>query len=353
MPPVSIIIPTYNRAKLLPLAIESVQAQTHPNWELIIVDDGSTDGTATIVAPFLRDGRIRYVQQINAGRSAARNHGARLAQHDWLIFLDSDDELTSNALAHHLAAANGADMTIGGVDLVDTQGQLLRQRQPWQTNGSLSLDGWLFDCYGQPSSVMVRRNVFARVGGFKSEMEPAEDWKLYLDLAAQQCQMAWTHASVCRYRLHDTNSIHDIGAHTAAAMRVLQSLTSVVEASQLEQATTWMMAVAANRALLAGELAEAQTMLMTLAARADVQPDDWQVLLVEAVLKDVTALKSVEKLLLGAGFRPKIIRQAQSRHQLTTFYTTHRRRNLYQAVWLDPRWLLNRGVLAQLNPLRV
>lgn len=89
---VSIIIPTWNRAFCLPNAIESAIAQTHPNWEAIIIDDGSTDGTADLVAErFGSEKRVRLISQKNAGVAAARNHGISEAQGDYIAFLDSDD----------------------------------------------------------------------------------------------------------------------------------------------------------------------------------------------------------------------------------------------------------------------
>lgn len=91
MPLFSIIIPTYNRAHILPRTIASVLAQTYSNWECIIVDDGSTDSTKDLIASY-SDTRIKYVYQHNAERSAARNNGIRHAQGKYICFLDSDDE---------------------------------------------------------------------------------------------------------------------------------------------------------------------------------------------------------------------------------------------------------------------
>ncbi len=86
----SIIIPTYNRADLLPTAIKSVLAQSYQNWELVVVDDGSTDNTAIVVSNF-KDERVRYIYQTNAERSAARNTGIDHALGRYICFLDSDD----------------------------------------------------------------------------------------------------------------------------------------------------------------------------------------------------------------------------------------------------------------------
>lgn len=94
----SIIIPTYNRSSFLPKAIESVILQTYSNWELIIVDDGSTDKTKEVVHPFLSDTRIHYHYQENAERSAARNKGIGLAKGDFITFMDSDEYIDANRL---------------------------------------------------------------------------------------------------------------------------------------------------------------------------------------------------------------------------------------------------------------
>lgn len=102
----SIIVPTYNRAHTIQKAIDSVIYQTYTNWELIIVDDGSTDETRKLVGDY-SDKRIRYVWQENEERSAARNHGIRLALGDWICFLDSDDAY----LPEHLKVLHEAMVT--------------------------------------------------------------------------------------------------------------------------------------------------------------------------------------------------------------------------------------------------
>ena len=94
----SIIIPTYNREDLIEEAVKSVIQQTFLDWELIIIDDGSTDGTKEVVEPYLKDKRVKYLFQKNAERSAARNNGIGKSKGKYICFLDSDDTFISNHL---------------------------------------------------------------------------------------------------------------------------------------------------------------------------------------------------------------------------------------------------------------
>ena len=95
----SIVIPTYNRADLIGLTLDSVLAQEFAAWEMLIVDDGSKDNTAATVRPYLVDSRIKYLPKKNAERGAARNYGLAHAQGEYVLFLDSDDRLHSDHLA--------------------------------------------------------------------------------------------------------------------------------------------------------------------------------------------------------------------------------------------------------------
>ncbi len=98
-PLVTVVIPAYNREKFLPETIESVRTQTFQDWELIIVDDGSTDDTATIVSQLSKtDHRIRYIWQQNSERAVARNRGIKESRGAYIAFLDSDDLWLPNKL---------------------------------------------------------------------------------------------------------------------------------------------------------------------------------------------------------------------------------------------------------------
>lgn len=127
-PLVSIVLCTYNRADLLPRAIDSVQRQTYEHWQLVIVDDGSTDGTARIVDRFMtKEPRIVAVRQQNRGLALARNVGIAVAEGDFVAFLDSDDELKPDHLAvrvKYMRAHPKVDMVYGGVIAVGPKDRL-------------------------------------------------------------------------------------------------------------------------------------------------------------------------------------------------------------------------------------
>lgn len=124
-PLVSIVIPVYNTEKYLPRVIGSVMEQSMRDWELILVDDGSTDGSGAACDRFAaQDERIRVVHTPNGGSSAARNAGMAQARGEWLLFIDSDDWIVPDALARLLAHAGDADVVIGHYP---------GQKAPWRT----------------------------------------------------------------------------------------------------------------------------------------------------------------------------------------------------------------------------
>lgn len=121
-PKVSVIIPTYNRAKFVCESIESVLGQTFEDFELIVVDDGSDDGTKELLEQYRSDGRFKYFYQSNRGRSAARNAGISASSGEWLIFLDSDDRLKPDAIRTFLSRTQEfpeADVVVGRAEYID------------------------------------------------------------------------------------------------------------------------------------------------------------------------------------------------------------------------------------------
>ncbi len=260
-PACSIVLPTFDRAGLLPDAVRSVLDQTIDDWELIVVDDGSRDGTEQAVAPYLDDSRVRFVRQDHAGRSAARNHGVSLARAELICFLDSDDRYVPTTLAAHLAVLGSAGetgMTIGGYESIDEAGATVGIRRPWKECDQPTKESWLFNCLAMPGSIMLRREWFERVGGFDPELDLAEDWDLFLRLAFAGCRGAWVHETVCRRRLHPGNSTNDVRMHQESSLRVLEKLFRATdmppETAALEsRARSWVYAAFARNAAAAGQ----------------------------------------------------------------------------------------------------
>ncbi len=211
MPIISVVIPTFNREHTLRTAVQSVLAQTCAASEIIIVDDGSTDGTDRLVAGILRQQQheagagpvtpIRYVQQANSGQSAARNEGCRLAQGDWIAFLDSDDSWEAEKLQRQLAAIERHGDTCGAcftnARLVDSNGldvtAFERSSMPCPDDVGILPDAvsrlaTRFDGIWV-QTLMARKALIDRVGGFDVGLRFAEDhdFLFRLSLHTQFC----------------------------------------------------------------------------------------------------------------------------------------------------------------------
>jgi glycosyltransferase involved in cell wall biosynthesis len=209
VPLVSAAITTYNRARYLPEAIESVLGQTVSDLEVIVLDDGSTDETESAVAPY-RD-RIRYVRQANAGRSEARNAAVRLAQGEFVAFCDSDDRWYPDRLARQLEVARDrADigMIHGQVELIDPAGRTLERETAEHRSvftaahrKPVTYAGYAWNCRCLSTTILVRRAVFDEVGLY----DPAlllDDYDFYLRVALAHEIVFLDGPPLAQYRLH-------------------------------------------------------------------------------------------------------------------------------------------------------
>ncbi len=184
---VSAIIPTYNRRELVQRAIDSVLAQTRAVDEILVVDDGSTDGTADALAARYGD-RVTVMRQANGGVSAARNAGMGAARGRYFALLDSDDlwmpEKTARQLAF-LDAHPDFGMVLCDVERVDADGAPIDE---FRRREAIPVDGWaLAGVLGNPAlvpaSAMLRREVFDDIGGFDTALRTAEDLDFHLRVA--------------------------------------------------------------------------------------------------------------------------------------------------------------------------
>jgi len=185
MPEVSVIIPTFNRAAWIPNAVDSVLNQTFRDFELIVVDDGSTDNTPEALERF--SSRITIVAQPNRGVSSARNAGIRFSTGKYICFLDSDDLWKPRKLDIQLAAmSHHSEYKISYTDEIWIRNG--RWANPKKRHQKYS--GWIFPhllplCLISPSSIMIERSVMDDVGLFDESLPAGEDYDLWLRIGSR------------------------------------------------------------------------------------------------------------------------------------------------------------------------
>ena len=187
-PLVSVVIPSYNRLHCLPRAIASVLAQSHPALELIIVDDGSTDGTHDWARTFACPIPFTFHPlERNMGAAAARNRGIELARGTYVAFLDSDDIWHPEKIARQLAAIEAAGPKYGaaytGIASLTEAGVPCGVSRATEA-GDIRLGLVNHNVVGSTSCALVRRDLLLQVGGFVPNLKSCQDWELWLRLAS-------------------------------------------------------------------------------------------------------------------------------------------------------------------------
>lgn len=196
LPLVTVVIPTYNRVEFVQQAISSVRSQTYKRWELIVVDDGSDDGTAESVVA-LADSRIKLLTSQHIGNIAfLRNRGVKAGSGDWLAFLDSDDIWTDGRLEIHLEKLmeGGKRWGYGGFEMMDNKMQPISNKagiyQP--------ISGWIIkevlttEASANIGTLLIERRLFEESGGFDEDAELLyrEDYELVIRLALRSEALA-------------------------------------------------------------------------------------------------------------------------------------------------------------------
>ena len=183
---ISVIVPTYNRAEFVPCAIDSILGQNYSPCEIIVVDDGSTDNTEEVLVPY--GSKIRYIKKENGGVCSARNAGIQAASHDWIAFLDSDDEWIEGKLqcqvedlkSHPDAIAHFTNVLVDREFASNTDVFELRKVSPaFDGKDVLYLERPLKLCidhvFGRVQSVLARKDIVQRIDGFDARYNMFED----------------------------------------------------------------------------------------------------------------------------------------------------------------------------------
>lgn len=185
---VSVIMPAYNYANYLPEAIQSVLNQTFRDFQLLIVDDGSTDNTREVVRRFLHNPKVRYVYQENRGLAATRNTGVKSTHGEVVAFLDADDVWLEQKLQKQVEVMDSkpeVGLVYTDVHFIDGQGKILTDRQWARRRKKTMFEDLLFSnvITGSGSSSVVRRECFDKVGSFDESFRSLEDLDLWLRIA--------------------------------------------------------------------------------------------------------------------------------------------------------------------------
>lgn len=201
-PLVSVVMASYNAAQFLPAAVSSVLGQTLPELELLVIDDGSTDDSARVVAPFLRDPRMQYHSQANAGQCATKNRGISLARGEFVAFLDADDTWRADKLARQMELFDGlpdVGVAFGFLERIGADGRHL----PWEPvppHRGVVTEDLLLRNFVPFSSSVVRKRLLQRYGGFDPNLDMGIDYELWLRLS-MQCEFDYVDDVVGQYRV--------------------------------------------------------------------------------------------------------------------------------------------------------
>ncbi len=204
-PLVSVIMPVFNGESFIEAAIESVFAQTFRDFELIVVDDGSTDATLAILDAY--GDRIRVLHQTNAGHAAARNAAARIATGQWIAMIDADDIWHPEKLERQLALAGEAEVIYTAARNFEDSS---RVEDTTFSHGQCPcgdiFEELLLDNFITHSSIIMRRDAFLNVSGYDESLRTTCDWDLWLRMASSGCRFNGTALPLTHYRWRGTSN---------------------------------------------------------------------------------------------------------------------------------------------------
>ena len=232
---ISVIIPVYNRSTLIERALESIYKQTFSVMEIIVVNDGSTDGLETLINE--AHPQVTLLNQPNQGVSAARNAGIRAANGNWIALLDSDDSWQADKLArqvqclqqspaHHICHTN---------ETWYRNGQLLNQKKKHAKTGGHIFQHCLPLCVISPSSVLVRKSLFDEVGLFDEGLPACEDYDMWLRICSQYPVLFIDEALTNKYGGHEGQLSQQYWGMDRFRIMALQKCLDTVKLNEIDR----------------------------------------------------------------------------------------------------------------------
>ena len=221
---ISVIIPTFNRLDLLKRAIDSVLNQSIKPYDIIVVDDGSTDDTSEMIQQKYKS--INLIQQKNSGVSTARNNGIKNAQGDWIALLDSDDEWEKNKLEEQVnkLTDNPKYEFCHTNEIWIRNGIRVNQKKRHKKYGGFIFDKCLDICRISPSSVLFNKNILNHVGWFDEKLPVCEDYDLWLRITADYEILFIDKPLIVKYGGHNDQLSNSVEAIERFRIKALQSL---------------------------------------------------------------------------------------------------------------------------------
>lgn len=218
-PKVSVIIPCYNGERFIKNTLESVLMQTYDNFEILFVDDGSTDKTKEVISSF-SDSRLKYFYQNNKGVSEARNYGIKLSSGEYIALLDTDDLWDAEKLesqVRRITEDKSSFFVYSNYCIIDENNAVTEEVKLGKVTDalrSLLLKG---NVIGPPSGVLVKREIFRKAGGFDPCLSVAADWDMWIRIASKY-PLTHLEEVLFKYRRHSNNMHlnltameHDVG----------------------------------------------------------------------------------------------------------------------------------------------
>lgn len=267
---VSIITPTYNREDFIAVAIDSVLAQTMPDFELLIVDDGSTDNSRALIETYInKDSRVKYFYQQNQGQSVARNLALKEAKGDYICFLDSDNYWPADRLEKSLAAFAAhpeADIIYGDCITINEHGDIISYDNMKRYSGRIAAR-LLKDNFISMNTTTTRRKCFNEMGGMSGKRRVADDYDLWLKFSAKYT-FQYIPEYLAYYRVMEnqisTNKKLRFDTNEKIILDFLEAYPESVTAQEKKEGLSAFYARKARHFAISGNKAEARSALKNL-----------------------------------------------------------------------------------------